>query len=470
MRPAMPSSRPSSCANGLASLSGSDSTARMIAASAASCASSFATVSSSRSASTLTSVRSGSSDSRLRIVPSASRAARRAWISSSESKTCCCSLSRISAARLSMPRMRSNDMAVSALIGNGASCSAGRGADRKCSDTGGSPTRRVPVRLWHPRSEQSCPPKRTWSALARCSTVTACPSPPDLVDTHPGRPEGAPPRPPGRRTAARHDHRAGRRRRLPRPAVTRPGRAGRVVPRGRPLGLAGAVPGDVRAHRRRHADRRRHSSGWRPSAPRTWPPTGSSTPRCASPRSCTSSAGLSLEAVVEAVLEGFRQARRDGRGERQADPDRLPAHRDAPRRPLPRDRRAGRALPRRRGGRLRHRRRREGLPAHPPSRRVRVRPPAERARHHPRRRGVRAAVDLGGDPVVRRAPARPRRADRRRHHRSTSTANPGWDASPPTSATAGSRWRCARRRTSRRVPLPRSPITRSACSPGCASG
>ena len=58
--------------------------------------------------------------------------------------------------------------------------------------------------------------------------------------------------------------------------------------------------------------------------------------------------GLSLEAVVEAVLEGFRQgtARRPGR--RQADPGRLPAHRDAARRPVAGDRRAGRALPRRR--------------------------------------------------------------------------------------------------------------------------
>ena len=41
----------------------------------------------------------------------------------------------------------------------------------------------------------------------------------------------------------------------------------------------------------------------------------------------------------------------------------------------------------------------------------------ERPLHDPRRRGVRAAVDLGGAAVVRRRPARPRRADRRRHHR-----------------------------------------------------
>jgi hypothetical protein len=128
MRPAMPSSRPSSCANGFASLSGRVSTARASDASTASCASIFATVSSSRSASTLTSVRSGSSVSRLRTVPSASSAARRAWISSSESKICCCSLSRISAARTSMPRMRSNERLESVLMAAGSFLRADTGA------------------------------------------------------------------------------------------------------------------------------------------------------------------------------------------------------------------------------------------------------------------------------------------------------------------------------------------------------
>ena len=72
----------------------------------------------------------GQSESGCHVL-SASSAARRAWISSSESKTCCCSLSRISAARLSMPRIRSNDMAVSALRGAQASCCTGRGAGQK---------------------------------------------------------------------------------------------------------------------------------------------------------------------------------------------------------------------------------------------------------------------------------------------------------------------------------------------------
>jgi adenosine deaminase len=41
----------------------------------------------------------------------------------------------------------------------------------------------------------------------------------------------------------------------------------------------------------------------------------------------------------------------------------------------------------------------------------------QRALHHPRRRGVRAAVDPRGAGVLRRRPARARGADRRRHHR-----------------------------------------------------
>ena len=54
-------------------------------------------------------MRSGISDSRLRTEPMDSRGDSLAWISSSVSKICCCSLSRISAARTSMLRIRSND-------------------------------------------------------------------------------------------------------------------------------------------------------------------------------------------------------------------------------------------------------------------------------------------------------------------------------------------------------------------------
>ena len=91
--------------------------------------------------------------------------------------------------------------------------------------------------------------------------------------------------------------------------------------------------------------------------------------------------------------------------------------------------------------------------------------------HDPRRRGVRAAVDLGGAAVVRRRPARPRRADRRRHQASTTDgtrrarapggvrprpAHPARDVPDVATSTP------ARRR--------RSPSTRSACCAGCASG
>ena len=65
-----------------------------------------------------------------------------------------------------------------------------------------------------------------------------------------------------------------------------------------------------------------------------------------------------------------------------------------------------------------------GLPAHPPPGRVRVRAPAERALHDPRRRGVRAAVDLGGVAVVRRRPARATASASSTTSRSVPTASP----------------------------------------------
>ena len=53
-----------------------------------------------------------------------------------------------------------------------------------------------------------------------------------------------------------------------------------------------------------------------------------------------------------------------------------------------------------------------GFPAHQASGRLRVPAPGERAFHHPCRRGVRVAVDLGGPAVVRCGSARARGADR----------------------------------------------------------
>ena len=58
----------------------------------------------------------------------------------------------------------------------------------------------------------------------------------------------------------------------------------------------------------------------------------------------------------------------------------------------------------------------EGLPADPLSRCLRDHPAGQLPHHDPRRRVVRAAVDLGGPPVRGRRAARPRRPDRRRHH------------------------------------------------------
>ena len=104
-----------------------------------------------------------------------------------------------------------------------------------------------------------------------------------------------------------------------------------------------------------------------------------------------------------------------GRG-RPADRHEDARHRDAPGRPLGRGRRVCGPLARRGRGRLRHRRAGGGLPPDPPPRCVRVRPPGELPHHHPRGRIVRAAVDLGGAPVVRRRAPGPRRPDRRRHH------------------------------------------------------
>ena len=180
--------------------------------------------------------------------------------------------------------------------------------------------------------------------------------------------------------------------------------------------------------------------------------------------------GLTLDEVVRANLEGFRL----GRGERGRGrpPDHDPGARDgdAPGGPLDGDRRARGPLARRGRGRVRHRGSRGGLPADPPPRRVRARPPRELPHHDPRGRVVRAAVDLGGAPVLRRRAARPRRPDRRRHHGPRRRLGPPRAASPPSSATRGSRSSCARPRTSTPAARRRSPSTRSTCSGGSGSG
>ena len=84
--------------------------------------------------------------------------------------------------------------------------------------------------------------------------------------------------------------------------------------------------------------RREPSSGWPPSAPRTWPTTASSTPRCAWRPSCAWRQGLTLDEVVEADARRASDKAAAGRGHR-----RRPArHRHAPRRQLDGDRRGWR--------------------------------------------------------------------------------------------------------------------------------
>ena len=73
--------------------------------------------------------------------------------------------------------------------------------------------------------------------------------------------------------------------------------------------FARALPRDVRAHRRRHADAATRSPGWPGSARSTSPPTAWSTPRCGTPPSSTWSAGLTLDEVVDAVQDGFDDGR-----------------------------------------------------------------------------------------------------------------------------------------------------------------
>ena len=133
--------------------------------------------------------------------------------------------------------------------------------------------------------------------------------------------------------------------------------------------------------------------------------------------------GLSLDEVVQAILRGF------ARGERETGhPHGLHRHCHAPVRAIRRDRRARHPLPRRWRRRLRRRRTGGRLSADPLPGRVQPHPPGQLPSDDPRRRGVRAAVDLGGAAVVRRTSTRPRRAHRRRHQR---RRRRGADDGPP---------------------------------------
>ena len=159
--------------------------------------------------------------------------------------------------------------------------------------------------------------------------------------------------------------------------------------------------------------------------------------------------GLTLDEVVEAVLEGFRlgtagTALTIGT---LVTAMRHAAHSTEIAELAVRHRDAGVVG-------LRHRRQRGRQPADPAPRRLPARGGGELPHHDPRRRGVRAAVDLGGGAALRRRAARPRRAHRRRHRGRRRRARPPSGAWPASSATAGCRSRCAPRRT---------------CTPACAT-
>ena len=231
------------------------------------------------------------------------------------------------------------------------------------------------------------------------------------------RPEGAAARPPRRRAAARDGRRAGRARRLRRPARR---------PTSRTLG-AWFVEAADSGSLERYLETFAHTVG----VMQTREALVRVAAECAQDLAADGVVYAEVRFAPELHVDRGPGARRGRRGGAR----RVPRGRAArPRRPVRRSGsarcspRCGTPPARWRSpswrcatatgrGRLRHRRRRGRLPAHPAPGRLRVPPAGERPLHHPRRRGVRAAVDLAGDPVVRRRPARPRRADHRRHHR-----------------------------------------------------
>ena len=134
-----------------------------------------------------------------------------------------------------------------------------------------------------------------------------------------------------------------------------------MVHRGGRQRVARALPGDLRPHRRRHADRARAHPGRPrvrrgPRRRRRRVRRGPLRPRAARRQRADPRRGRRRRPG------GLR---RGHRGDRRADRRTPAAHRDAPPGQVARDRRARRRVARPRGGRLRHRRRRGGLPARP---------------------------------------------------------------------------------------------------------
>ena len=187
------------------------------------------------------------------------------------------------------------------------------------------------------------------------------------------------------------------------------------------------------------------------------------------PELCTEQ-GLTLDEATAAILDGFRIG--SARAAEAGQPDRHEAarHRDAPGGAIGRGRRVRRPLARRRRRRVRRRRPREGLPADPLSRRLRDDPPGELPHHDPRRRVVRAAVDLGGAPVRGRRAPRPRCPDRRRHHRPRRRLGRARAAGRVRARPAGAAGDVPELQRPHGRGRHRSPTTRSTCSAACATG
>ena len=268
-----------------------------------------------------------------------------------------------------------------------------------------------------------------------------------------------------------HGRRPGRRERLRRAAHDRPGGARRTGS-SRPAD-SGSLERylETFTHTVGVMQTPRRCAGSRPSAPRTWPPTAWSTPRSGSPPSCTWREGLGLDEVVEAVLAGFREGRAAGRRGRPPDPGRRrcsPRCGTRPARWRSPSWSCGTATTGVVGFDI------AGAEAgFPPTRHL-------DAFEYLRRENAHFTIHAGeafGLPSIWEA-LQWCGADRLGHgvrivddiEVAPGRRRPGSAGWPPTSATSGSRWSCARRRTCRPARRRRSPSTRSGCWPGCGSG
>ena len=278
------------------------------------------------------------------------------------------------------------------------------------------------------------------------------------------RAEGPPPRPPRRRPAPADGAGARRRERLPR-------RCPRRTPTAWAAG-SGRPPTPARSCSTWRRSRTpsascstpTRSTGWPGSARSTWRPTASSTPRCASPRSCRRRRGLAIEDVVEAMVDGFEEGGR--RRPRPARPIRVGALLCAMRQADRWDEVAGLVV----------RYRDDGVVGFdlagpeigfPPDRMpVGDRAARRRARapHHPRGRGRRHREHPGRPGRRPRGAAGPRGADRRRGGRRTAPLGPL--AQRVLDEQVHARGRAVVQRADRRLPVAGRAPGRPAAPPG----